>query len=313
MSYCRTIGCGLALGFAIAASAQQHSDKLQSLVREQVGASFESGSASVNGTTLHYVRGGTGSPVVLIHGFPEDWYEYRKIIPTLAKKFTVVAVDLRGIGGSIPTKNGYEAANLAEDIHQLMEQLQLRHVYVFGHDIGGMVAYALVRKYPSSLRGAMIMDVAFPGLDPWEEIEGRPPFWHIRFHQTDLPERLVAGRQAEYFGYFLRPPYFNDTDVAHYSSSYGDPDQFRAVLEIYRAFPEDGRFNASHGERINLPIVFGAGSKDAFAEFVPQIAEVLRTHGCSNLRTEMIEGSAHYIAEEAPSELVALIERYATE
>src|SRR5205814_2261022 len=123
-------------------------------------------------------------------------------MPTLAKKFTVVAVDLRGIGGSLPTENGYETANLAEDIHQLMEKLKLQRAFVFGHDIGGLVAYALGREFPSTLRGAMIMDVAFPGLEPWKEIEGRPQFWHIRFHQTDLLEKLVAGRQPEYFRYF---------------------------------------------------------------------------------------------------------------
>src|SRR6266550_8702869 len=155
MTYSRKLGFGLALGFAILASAQRRPDMQQKVVTEQVGAGFESGTAAVNGTTLHYVRGGSGPAVILIHGFPEDWYEYRKIMPTLAKKFTVVAVDLRGIGGSLPTENGYETANLAEDIHQLMEKLKLQRAFVFGHDIGGMVAYALGREFPSTLRGAM--------------------------------------------------------------------------------------------------------------------------------------------------------------
>ncbi len=101
--------------------------------------------------------------------------------------------------------------------------------------------------------------------------------------------------------------------MEHYANSYKDPDHLRAVLEIYRAFPGDRKFYASHSETINLPIVIGAGSKDAFAEFVPRIADALRTHGCTHLQTAMIEGSAHYIAEEAPSELGTLIEKYASE
>ena len=88
----------------------------------------------------------SGSPgdrvVIALHGFPEDWYEYRRVIPRLAGQFTVMAVDLRGLGGSAVTTDGYEAANMAEDVHQLAERLHLGHVYLVGHDIGGMVAYA---------------------------------------------------------------------------------------------------------------------------------------------------------------------------
>jgi hypothetical protein len=108
-----------------------------------LGGGFVSDSAQVNGTSLHYVRGGTGSAVILVHGFPEDWYEYHRVMPLLAKQFTVVAVDLRGIGGSAETAGGYDAANMAEDVHQLAEHLHLEHVYVVGHDIGGMVALCL--------------------------------------------------------------------------------------------------------------------------------------------------------------------------
>jgi pimeloyl-ACP methyl ester carboxylesterase len=171
---------------------------------EQLGSGFESKFAEVNGTRLHYVRGGSGPAIILLHGFPEDWYEFRLVMPRLAKTFTVLAVDLRGVGESAPSATGYEAANLAEDVHQLVVSLGLEHVYVFGHDIGGMVAYAFARRYPLSARGVMILDVAFPGLDPWQDILGHPAFWHVRFHQTGLPEKLVSGRQAEYFRYFLR-------------------------------------------------------------------------------------------------------------
>src|SRR5580704_9743248 len=104
-----------------------------------LGRGFVSDTAQVNGTTLHYVRGGSGPAVVLLHGFPEDWYEFRLVMPRLAKRFTVIAVDLRGVGESAPSGSGYDAAGLAEDIHQLVMSLGLEHVYVFGHDIGGMV------------------------------------------------------------------------------------------------------------------------------------------------------------------------------
>jgi predicted alpha/beta-fold hydrolase len=122
-----------------------------------LGSGFVSDTAQVNGATLHYVRGGAGPAIILLHGFPEDWYAYHRIIPQLAKQFTVVAVDLRGIGGSAATAGGYDAANMAEDVHQLAELLHLEHVYVVGHDIGGMVAYAFARRYPETSRGVMML------------------------------------------------------------------------------------------------------------------------------------------------------------
>jgi len=175
-----------------------------------------------------------------------------------------------------------------------------------------MVTYALARQYPAQFRGAMILDVAFPGLEPWGEIEGRPQFWHIRFHQTNLPEKLVIGRLADYFRYFLGPAHFSEQEVAHYANAYSDPAQLRSILEIYRAFPENGKFNLAHQDRLGLPIIFGAGTQDAFAEFVPRIAEALRVHGCANLRTVMVENSAHYTFEEQPRALIELIRKYAS-
>jgi alpha-beta hydrolase superfamily lysophospholipase len=93
-----------------------------------LGGGFVSGTARVNGTTLYYVHGGTGPAIILLHSFPEDWYEYHRVMPLLAKHFAVVAVDLRGIGGSAATRDGYDAANMAEDVHQLVEHFHLEHL-----------------------------------------------------------------------------------------------------------------------------------------------------------------------------------------
>lgn len=275
----------------------------------QLGSGFESKIVKVNGTQIHYVRGGNGPAVVLLHGFPEDWYEFRLVMPRLAKRFTVVAVDLRGVGESEPSATGYEAENLAEDIHDLVVSLRLDPVYVFGHDIGGMVAYAYARRYRNSARGVMIFDVAFPGLDPWQEILGRPAFWHVRFHQTNLPEKLVSGRQAEYFRYFLSR--LSKAEVEHYAHAYRDPDHLRAAFETYRAFPANEKFFAAQRDHTDLPIVIGSGELDAFAPFLPRINAAMRAHGCMNLKTEMIQGAGHYVAEENPDAVAELIERYA--
>jgi pimeloyl-ACP methyl ester carboxylesterase len=84
---------------------------------------FSHNTASVNGIQLHYVIGGQGDPVVLLHGWPETWYAWHKIMPALAKNYTVIAPDLRGLGDSSKPPTGYDGNTVAEDIHQLVTQL----------------------------------------------------------------------------------------------------------------------------------------------------------------------------------------------
>jgi pimeloyl-ACP methyl ester carboxylesterase len=278
-----------------------------------LGGGFVSGTAQANGTTLHYVRGGTGSAVILLHGFPEDWYAYHRVMPRLAKQFTVVAVDLRGIGGSAATPGGYDALNMAEDVHQLAEHLHLEHVYVVGHDIGGMVAYAFARRYPENCRGAMLLDAPVPGLGSWDGVKANPITWHIHFRQTpDLPEQLIAGREAIYLRHFLDRDTFSDADVARYARAYAAPEHLRALLEMYRAFPANEKFNAAQRGAISLTLVLAPGENSPFEKLMPGFAEALRDHGCANVKIEVIRNGVHYVADEQPELVAELIERYAS-
>jgi len=278
-----------------------------------MGGGFVSGTAKANGTTLHYVRGGTGSAVILLHGFPEDWYAYHRVMPLLAKQFTVVAVDLRGIGGSAATPGGYDAANMAEDVHQLAEELHLEHVYLVGHDIGGMVAYAFVRRYAETCRGVMLLDAPVPGLGPWDAVKADPIIWHIHFQQTpDLPEQLIAGREAIYLRHFLDSDTFSDADLARYARAYAAPEHLRALLEIYRAFPANEKFNAAQRSAISVPLVLAPGENSPFEKLMPSFAEALRAHGCANVKMEVIKNSVHYVVDEQPDAVAELIERYAS-
>jgi len=278
-----------------------------------LGSGFVSDTVQVNGTKLYYVRGGTGPAVILLHGFPEDWYAYHRVMPLLAKHFTVVAVDLRGIGGSAVTADGYDAANMAEDVHQLAESLHLEHIYVVGHDIGGMVAYAFARRYPETSRGVMMLDIPLPGLGPWDAIKADPITWHINFQQTpNLPEQLIAGREAIYFRHFLDRETFNDADVARYARAYADPEHLRAALDIYRAFPANEKFNAAQHTAISLPLVLVPGENSPFEKLMPSFADALRAHDCANVKIEVIKNSVHYVVDEQPDAVAELIGRYAS-
>src|SRR3954453_11432612 len=169
--------------------------------QSQPPAGFQSKYAEVNGFRMHYVQGGKGSPVVMIHGFPEEWSEWRQEMGPLSKTHTVIAVDLRGAGESQVTESGYDAAQLAKDVHQLLKQLGLNNgVQVVAHDIGMWVAYGYAAQFRSEVRSMAVMEAPIPdksiysypalNADP-----SKPAPWHFGLFQLPLAERLMAGHE----------------------------------------------------------------------------------------------------------------------
>jgi pimeloyl-ACP methyl ester carboxylesterase len=299
-------GCGIIF-------SQAEAQDPASLLAMGLSKDFASETASMNGTTLHYVRGGKGPPLILIHGFPQDWYEYQAIMPRLAKRFTVIAVDLRGIGGSTATAGGYDAANMAEDVDQLVTSLKLSRVYIVGHDIGGQVTYALVRRHPQDLRGAMILDSTIPGIAGWDESMSGPSVWHVGFMQVPgLAEKMVADRPAAYLSYFFGFSKFTPAEEAHYLKAYSTPAQLHAVFEMYRAFPANAKFNAAQHGPNDVPLFLASGDKSPFAAMVPKMAEGLRAAGFTHVETGVIAGAVHHDVQDQPNAVAELIEQHAS-
>lgn len=123
---------------------------------------FQNGYADVNGTRLHYVIGGEGAPLVLLPGWPQTWWQFHKIMPTLAKSYRVIAVDLRGMGGSSKPPAGYDKKNMAKDIRELVQKLGYDKVHMAGHDIGAMVAFSYAANYPEATTKLALLDVPHP-------------------------------------------------------------------------------------------------------------------------------------------------------
>jgi pimeloyl-ACP methyl ester carboxylesterase len=282
----------------------------------ELGTGFVSETANVNGTTIHYVRGGRGPALVLLHGFPQDWFERRRVMPRLSQRFTVIAVDLRGVGGSAPSIAGYAAEDLAEDVHLLSDTLNLGRVHVVGHDIGGWVAYAFARRFPDSTSTVMILETPIPGIEPWLELDIDVPLWHGAFHRVlGLPEALVAERQAVYFRYFfdvgtMDNSVISDADVEHYADAYGDPDRLRSAFEFYRAAPANMTYNARQTDPIDTPLLL-VGGEHVFGPVLPLLADNLRAHyGWSDIEVHIVADGKHYLVEERPDDVVELIERH---
>jgi pimeloyl-ACP methyl ester carboxylesterase len=278
-----------------------------------LGNGFTSAIAEVAGLRHHYVRGGTGPTVVLIHGFPQDWLEWRTVMPQLASSHDVLAVDLRGVGQSQPSASGYDAATLAGDVHGLLRELGIDSAHVVGHDVGGWVAYAFARRFPEATDSLVIIETLIPGIEPFADPDIDVPLWHGEFHMIPgLPEVLVSGRQTSYFRYFFevgteRSDSVTDEEIAHYAWAYRDPGHLSPAFETYRALPANIAFTAEHTAAFESPVLL-IGGELVFGPPLERTATTLRQDfGCRDIRAVTIPGARHYLPEDRPEEIADLI------
>ena len=215
--------------------------------------------ADLGEVLIHYVTAGRGPPVVLLHGWPQTWWEWRHIIPRLSGKHTVIAPDMRGLGDSSRPLEGYDKKTVANDIWRLVnEQLGHKSFYLVGHDWGGPTAYSLAAAHPEAVRRLVILDVVIPGCGDDFSQGGRR--WHHQFHMTpDLPEALTLGREEAYLSWFYRTfAYRHDAigpeDLKEYLRTYGQPGAMRAGFAYYRAIPQDIADNKAFVDRFKLPM-----------------------------------------------------------
>ncbi len=261
---------------------------------------------------MHAVVGGSGSPLVLIHGFPQTWWEWRHMMPDLAKRHTVVAVDLRGAGHSDKPQGGYDKESLANDVHGVMMALGLERYAVCGHDIGGMTALALALTHRDAVTRLAVLDVSQPGWSQWEENARQQKVWHFAFHQKrDLPELLIRDREYAYVSTFIYDRAIDlgahpVADIEAFARSLAQPGNLRGGLEWYRAFPLD-HANALRWKRHPLTIpVLGLGGEHSYG---PQIVPMLQEFA-SDVAGGVIAGCGHWLPEERPAEVTEQLLRF---
>ena len=265
---------------------------------------FSHHTAAVNGIQVHYVMGGKGDAVVLLHGWPETWYSWHKVMPDLAKNYTVIVPDLRGLGDSSKPSTGYDGKTLAEDIHQLVTQLGFNKIFLVGHDIGTQVAYSYAAAHPTEVKRLAVMELTIPGFVP----AGRMPLWWVIFHQTpDVPEALVQGKEMMYLSWFFRgltynPSAITQADVDEYVSHYSSPGGLRAGFEYYRAFPQDAIQNQNYSKtKLTMPVLaLGAGYIPAFGGISNPIVVLGMQQLAENVQGITVPNSGHFIPEEQP-------------
>ncbi len=265
--------------------------------------------------TQHYVTAGEGPPVLLLHGWPQTWYAWRKIIPALAQHYQVIAPDLRGLGDSSRPPDGFDKKTVAADVARLLRLLRPDdELLVVGHDWGGPVAFALAAYYPGLVKRLAVLDVAIPG-DGSGTFSQNGRRWHHAFHQTlDLPEQLIHGREDIYYRWFyanygyLRSA-ISEQDIAEYLRTYRDGATLRTGLGYYRAIEQDVRDNATFlkTDRLKMPVL-AFGGANAFGRGEETLSSLRRV--ATDVRGGVIDKCGHWLAEEQPDVLVAELLRF---
>jgi pimeloyl-ACP methyl ester carboxylesterase len=272
--------------------------------RDVTPSGFKHRMVRVVDINLHAVVGGAGPPLVLIHGFPQTWFAWRRMMPLLAANYSVVAVDLRGAGHSDCPQGGYDKASLAADVHGLMGALGHERYAVCGHDIGAMVALALASTQRSAVTKLALLDTPLPGWSRWQSLFADPRLWHFSFHmKADLPERLIYGREYDYVSTFIFDRAFDQgahgfADLDVFARAFAQPGRTRGGLEWYRAFPKD-QINALAWKRelLTMPVLGLGGDQRWGEQIVPMLKEF-----AANVRGGSIVDCNHWLAEERPAE-----------
>jgi pimeloyl-ACP methyl ester carboxylesterase len=291
------------LGFVNSISAQ-------SSITGAESASFSHQKMLVNGFLMHYVIGGKGDPIVLLHGWPETSFEWRHVIPELiAHNYTIVAPDLRGFGDSGKPQTGYDTKTLADDLYQLVNKLGFSKIYIVAHDWGGPVAYSYAAAHPENVKKMVILDTLLPGFG-YEEAGNFSPngIWHFSFHAVrDLPERLIEGKEDVYLNWFYDWTYnqsaITPEDRQEYIRQYSKPGALRASFEVYRAAFEDAEQNKQYAKvKLGMPIL-AIGGEEAVGNATTTTFQKV----ANNVSGIVLPNTGHFIPEERPKVLVNYI------
>ncbi|WP_136706164.1 alpha/beta hydrolase [Agromyces sp. H66] len=271
--------------------------------------------AGVNGTALHYVSAGTeGSPVLLVHGFPETWWAFHKLIPLLAGRHRVFAVDLRGFGDSANDGDDFSSATAAEDLHRLIAHLGVGPVHLAAQDISGSAVFRLAATHPEDVISltATEMGLAGFGLEGFADVT-HGGSWHIGvLAAPGIADLLFTGRERELLGTWAFPSMtavpgaIGEEDLDEFARTYARPGGWRGAVGLYRSMLAEGdelrELATSHPLR--MPVLAVGGFGGPFTEAtMRQVTE-------GEVTSVLLEGVGHYVAMEAPDALARAITEF---
>lgn len=263
-----------------------------------------------NDETLSCMRGGSGTPMLLLHGWPQTAAEWKPVLPALAEVHDVWACDLPGVRDSTNDDGDATKAGIADDIHAAFAGADLGPIHLVGHDIGLMVAYAFASAFPEDVASLTLMDAPLPGTEAFDQIEANPSAWHFDFHQVEeVPEGVVGNSVRFYVEHFISelwadpagPP---DEVIDASAEAYADPGTLSTGFDWYRTFPQDAEDNALGFETpLPMPVLALNAGAISPGPYVLQMMQPL----AEDVRGGAIEGAGHWLTEEAPDEVASRI------
>jgi pimeloyl-ACP methyl ester carboxylesterase len=276
----------------------------------QLPQGFTAAKQQTGDVKLYYVRdGGPGETVILLHGFPQTWSSWTKMMPLLSADYDVIAVDLRGVGGSDKPKTGYDKKTSAQDIKALMDELGIKKANIVGHDIGGMIAYAFAAQFPDRAESITIIDVPIPGIEIFTAISQDPRAWHFAFHNDPtVPEALVTGKEQFYYSNFMQRVdagmgKIGAEEIAEAVAAYTVPETMTTGFNWFRMADQDAADNKEYFKtKLKMPVL---GLNAAKLAPFPYIVEMMKPLAAT------VEGqtldSGHWIPESLPEETTKLL------
>lgn len=283
----------VAILFGVSAEAQS-----QNIKAANPPANFKHAVANVNGVNIHYVIGGKGEPLVLVHGFGQNWYMWNRLLPELSKHFTVIAPDLRGVGESDKPADGYDKKTMATDIHELVKKIGYEKINLAGHDIGLMVAYAYAAQYPNEVKKLALMDALLPGIEPvWSQVSASA--WWFGFFGWSASGDIVAGKEKEFLTNFwpvvaFEKDSFTKEETAEFIRAYSVKGATTGSFHWFGAFKQDGKDNVElMKQKLNMPVLTMGGQYFA-AAFLKDHTKLV----ANDVSETNIPNSGHWLVQE---------------
>lgn len=271
-----------------------------------MNAKLEHHTAQIKDIRLHYVKAGCGDPIVLLHGWPQNWASWKHVIPELARTNTVIAPDLRGLGASSKADSGYDTDNLADDIRQLVAHLGFGSVGLAGHDWGAAVAYSYAAQFRADVTKLALFEMVMPGFGIMEQAmvpkAGGNFLWHMGFHSIpDIPLALIQGREDIYLPWFFGHYAYDPSALSHgaadeYVRAMQQVGALRAGLEYYKSYFTSAQQNERHmQDKLTIPVMAWAGEA-CLGPLTRQCMEL----AAGDVSGGVIERCGHWIGEERP-------------
>lgn len=278
---------------------------------------FQGGYSTVDGVKLHYVKGGQGPLVYLVHGFGQSWYEWHQMMPELAKTHTVVAVDVPGLGLSQPPATSYTGEDVSEYLYKLAMNFSGNKKFsLVAHDIGIWNTFPMALKHQDNISKLVYMEAPIPDKHMYDfpafSPEGESLVWHFSFFaaKEQLAEKLIKGNEKFFLTHFIREHAHNKEAFTPelldmYAKSYAKPHTLTASFEYYRALNQSIEQNKKLAkEKLTMPVMaIGGGGHGGMGQFqIDQMKEY-----ATNVEGHIIPGSGHWIPEERPDLLNPLV------